>query len=101
MDMVLEADPGRIYPRLQMLTDRVIERSQQDGYEILSPLNREDRGGIVMLKLRDPQETVAELSRRHFTVDYRPGLLRVSPHFFNTLEDVDSLMDALAEIQRV
>lgn len=101
MDMILEAEPEKIYRRLQILTNRVVERAQNDGYEIISPLDCRERGGIVMLKLKDPQETVAELGRRRFTVDYRPGLLRVSPHFYNTLHDVDTFMDALAITQGV
>ena len=100
MDMILEAEPERIYARLQALTDRVVGRAQPDGYDVVSPLAPGDRGGIVMLRLEDPQETVTALARRGFTVDYRPGLLRVSPHFFNTSEDVDRFMDELAVIQR-
>lgn len=100
MDMVLEADPARIYPRLQALTGRVIERAQADGYGIVSPLDPDHRGGIVMLRVRQPQETVVALGERGFTVDYRPGLVRVSPHFYNTEDDVDRFMDALAAIQR-
>jgi kynureninase len=100
MDMVLDADPHRIYPRLQMLTERVATRARSDGYGIFSPEDPEERGGVVMLQVREPQQTVAELASRGFTIDYRPGLIRVSPHFFNTEEDVDRLMDALLEIQR-
>jgi selenocysteine lyase/cysteine desulfurase len=100
MDMILEADPARIYQRLQMLTDRIVRRAQQEGYGVRSPLQPDGRGGIVMLELNQPQETVRELQKRSFTVDYRPGLLRVSPHFYNTAEDVDRFMDALAEVQR-
>jgi selenocysteine lyase/cysteine desulfurase len=100
MDMILEADPERIYPRLQMLTDRVVNRAQAASYGIRSPLDSSQRGGILMLELKQPQETVAELMRRGITVDYRPGLVRVSPHFYNTTEDIDAVMDAIGEIQR-
>lgn len=99
MDMILEAGPDRIYRRIQHLTDRVVARAGMDGYDVASPRDAEERGGIVMLKIDRPQETVLDLRARGFTVDYRPGLVRVSPHFYNTLEDVDRLMDALAEIQ--
>lgn len=100
MEMILEADPERIYGRLQLLTDRIVERATRDGYGIRSPLDKNERGGIVMLEVKQPQETVAEMMRRSFTVDYRPGLVRVSPHFYNTLEDVDRFMDELAQVQR-
>ncbi len=100
MDMVLEADPERIYARIQLLTDRIVRRARNDGYEIVSPEDPGERGGIVMLRVDQPQETVADLAARGFTIDYRPGLVRVSPHFYNTLDDVDRFMDALAEIQK-
>lgn len=100
MEMVLEVDPERIYPRLQLLTQRIVDRARVDGYEIVSPLEAEERGGIVMLRVDRPEETVADLATRGFTVDYRPGLVRVSPHFFNTLGDIDRFMDALAATQR-
>ncbi|MGH2447360.1 MAG: aminotransferase class V-fold PLP-dependent enzyme [Chloroflexota bacterium] len=99
MDMVLEVSPERIYPRLQNLTERVIRHAQDAGYGIRSPLQPEKRGGIVMLEVSKPDETVAALADRGFTIDARPGLIRVSPHFFNTQADVDGLMEALRAIQ--
>ncbi len=99
MDMVLDADPQRICPRLQALTGRVIERARKACYGVKSPLEASKRAGIVMLEVQDPEQTVNVLGERGFTVDYRPGLVRVSPHFFNTMEDVDRLMDVLDSIQ--
>jgi len=99
MDMILAAKPERIYPRLQELTGRIVARAQQAGYTVRSPLNPEERGGIVMLEVPQPRETVDCLFDRHFTVDYRPGLVRLSPHFFNTMNDVDRLMDELDAVQ--
>jgi kynureninase len=99
MGMVLEAGPERIYERLRLLTDRVVAHAQRSGYGVMSPLDAHQRGGVVMLQLDSPNETVQELQNRGFTVDYRPGLLRVSPHFFNTLDDVDRLMSQIDDIQ--
>jgi kynureninase len=100
MDMIIEADPERIYERLQGLTQRVVDRGQQAGYEIVCPREKAERGGIVMLRVDRPEETVQLLAQRGFTVDHRPGLLRVSPHFFNTAEDVDQLMDSIEDLDR-
>lgn len=100
MDMVLEADPVRIYPRIQALTDRIIQRAEREGYGVRSPREAAERGGIVMLEVARPQETVEGLAAQHFTVDYRPGLLRVSPHFYNTEDDVERFLEALSAVQR-
>lgn len=98
MDCILDAGPERIYPRLQSLTQRVIDLARER-YTVMSPLQANERAGIVMLQVKGPKETVAELAEAGFTIDYRPGLIRVSPHFFNTEDDVDRFMDALAQVQ--
>lgn len=99
MDMVLEASPERIFPRLQMLTERVVDHALRTGYPIVSPEDPDERGGIVMLRVEHPNDTVEALKDRGFTIDYRPGLIRISPHFFNTVDDVDRLMSAIDSIQ--
>lgn len=99
MDMVLEAGPERIGERLRLLTSRVMDRATKDGFTVLSPDEPEERGGIVMLEAANPRQTVKDLAARHFTVDYRPGRVRISPHFYNTTEDVDRLMETLAQLR--
>ncbi len=100
MDLIVRADPRKIGPRIQYLTGLVVERAQRAGYDIVSPEDANERGGIVMLRLTNPEAAVEALAGAGFTVDYRPGLVRVSPHFFNTAEDVDRLMDQIDRIQR-
>jgi kynureninase len=39
------------------------------------------------------------LNARDYVVDYRPGVgIRISPHFYNTEDEVDRLMAELARI---
>lgn len=101
MDMVLEVGPDMIAERLRTLTNLVIDLARQAGFTVLSPDDPIERGGIVMLEVSSPQQTVSELAARRITVDYRPGLVRISPHFYNTVEDIEQLMEALADIQRI
>jgi kynureninase len=99
LEMIREVNPMRIYARVQHLTRRIISAAQAAGYRVASPLRDEERGGIVMLHLPAPQHTVEELSRRNIVVDYRPGKVRFSPHFYNIEADIDAAMMALVEIQ--
>ncbi|GAC1522814.1 MAG: aminotransferase class V-fold PLP-dependent enzyme [Chloroflexota bacterium] len=101
MDIICEAGPERIYARVQGLTDEVVRRARRAGYAVLSPENRTERAGIVMLGVEQPEKSVQDLSNLGFTVDYRPGLVRVSPHFYNTVDDVRQFMDALETVQSV
>jgi cysteine desulfurase/selenocysteine lyase len=53
------------------------------------------RGGIVSFADANPEATVAQLAARGIHVSARRGFVRVSPHFYNTEEDVDRLLRAL------
>lgn len=92
---LMDVGVDRIYDRIQALTTVVVERAQEIGWEVASPIEASQRGGIVMLRLPDPPAAVAALEAENIIVDARPGKLRISPHFFNTRNDVDRCMDAL------
>ncbi len=92
--------PGRIRERVAELADYVIARADEAGLPVRTPRNRSARGGVVNLAV-GPH--AGQLSRallgRDVCTDARGEGLRVSPHFFNTEEDVDRLFDALAELR--
>ena len=52
-----------------------------------------------MIQVDDPQSWVQRLAARRVFVDCRPGVgLRLSPHFFNTDDEVHEAMEILAEL---
>jgi len=81
--------------RTQKMVDSVIER----GWTLNSPREAELRGGSVMIGVDDGKAMVDRLASRKVFVDCRPQAgLRVSPHFFNTDEEVDEALDVLSEL---
>lgn len=98
LSMLLEAGLHRIYARVQALTHRTMEQAERFGFETASPRDDEARGGVVMLRLPEPERAVQALAEEGVVVDARPGKLRISPHFFNTEADLDrtlSILDAV------
>jgi kynureninase len=89
------------------LTDRLIERADEHGFVVNSPREHERRGGALTI---DPvgnrknvrlttKEVCDELIRRRFTVDYRPPLgIRVAPHFYNTMDEIDALISEMSTV---
>lgn len=51
-----------------------------------------------MLEFEHPEEIVGALLARRIITDSRPGLLRISPYFYNTVEENAIVIDAIAEI---
>ena len=63
------------------------------------PRDPAERTPIVTLEHSDPPTAVAALRERGCIVDYRPGLVRLSPHYFNTADEMRRTLELLAEIR--
>jgi kynureninase len=81
------------------LTRRMIDRALEAGYRVNTPLDDEARGGAVIIDAPNGAAVADELIRREIIVDYRPGAgIRMAPHFYNTMDDVEHAMAVLGEI---
>lgn len=98
MEIVLEAGVESICERTRYLTNDLIARAREKGWNVRAPQEPEYRSSIVMLELERPEEVAEELIRRDIIVDTRPGLLRISPYFYNTVEENAIIIDAITEI---
>jgi kynureninase len=98
LDIVREIGVERICERTRFLTNDLIARARERGWTIRAPLEPERRSSIVMLEFEHPEEIVKTLVARNIITDSRPGLLRVSPYFYNTIEENAIVIDAIAEI---
>lgn len=78
-------------------TEWMVEFALQHGLQLNSPRDASERGGSVMIGVENAPQVVARLAEYKVFVDCRPGVgLRVSPHFFNTDEEVREAMAIIA-----
>ena len=89
-----------IEARILSLTDYLIAGLQARGCAIDTPIaHRRERSGIV--SFRHPAVDSAELCERLHAagviVSLRGDLIRVSPHFYNTEDELDRLLTALPQ----
>jgi len=85
-----------ILARNATLTDHLLDGLADAGLRVRGPATHDERrSAIVMIEHREPAAAVAAMARQDIIVDARPGYLRVSPHFYNSIEDVDRFMTAL------
>lgn len=86
--------------RLQSLTDRLIAGLGQKGYQVLSPRSQQEWSGIVSFTsaTQDAKALCQRLRRDgHIEIALREGRLRASPHFYNTEEQIDRLIEAVGK----
>ena len=84
-----------ITARNTLLANHFAERARARGLELRLPPS-ENRSAIITVRHGDPAGAVDHLAARGIVVDHRPGLVRVSPHFYNTEAEIDVCVDELA-----
>ena len=67
--------------------------------EIARTVSESARFGTVAVNVPDALLVARTLKARNFLVDYRPPVgVRMSPHFYNTPDEVDRIMSEMASI---
>jgi kynureninase len=99
LDVIAEVGVERIRARTGELTDHVIAGADEMGLPVRTPRERAARGGVVNVGVGPRAEEIChELLARGVCTDVRGDGLRVSPHFFNTEDDVDRLYRELRQL---
>lgn len=92
--------------RILGLTDHAIAGLEQLGYPVISPQSKGERSGIVCFKCHPARQDlsadqlVTELATHQIHVAARNGIVRISPHFYNTPEEIDTLLNVLEELKQ-
>jgi kynureninase len=85
--MIEEIGVGRIRRRVSALTEDLIDRARAAGLSVRGASDPGRRSGIVMVEHPKPADAVGRLLASSVICDYRPGAVRLSPHFYNTTDD--------------
>jgi kynureninase len=100
-ELILQAGVENIRRKSVAQTQRFLQRAAERGLTSRSPQDPERRGGSVTLQVPDGPAFVAALAERDILVDCRPDVgLRISPHFYNTDEELDLCLDSVCELVR-
>lgn len=100
IELLLEVGAEAIWQRVEALTQRLCEGLSDKGYRVFSPRRYADeRSGIVIFQPPEDGPAAAEIVQKleaaGIFVVVREGRLRASPHFYNTAEQIDRLIEAL------
>ncbi|HEX9205537.1 MAG TPA: aminotransferase class V-fold PLP-dependent enzyme, partial [Candidatus Deferrimicrobiaceae bacterium] len=99
LDLLLSVGVDRVWERIRRLTGRVLEKAREEGYEVVTPDHPEERSGIVTFRVpgADNASLWKALLARRAVCSHRAGGIRVSPHFYNTPEEIDRLFSLIRE----
>ena len=99
LKIIAEVGIERIREKSKRQTARLIELADKHGWRVNTPRDPEKRGGTVSIDMPDSQEVCSQLLKRDILVDWRPKAgVRMSPHFYNTDQELDAAISAVEEI---
>jgi cysteine desulfurase / selenocysteine lyase len=89
--------PLTITPAVERLAAKVAEGAERKGYLLCVERTRENGSGIVSIRKPDADSRliVRQLKEQGFLAARRQGWIRVSPHCYIGLEEIDRLLVAL------
>ncbi len=95
LDVILGIGLDRIRENSLRQTDHIIVEADRRGWPLRGSRNHATRAGFVTLDIPYGRELESALCDEKILVDYRAGGgIRISPHLFNTMEDIDTFFVA-------
>jgi len=98
MELILEVGVESVGASVMNLAGRIAEGVVERGYRLMIDRTPETGSGILSFQKEgiDSRLVVRHLKDARVTAAPRQGWVRVSPHFYNSVEEVDRLLEALA-----
>ncbi len=90
-EALLEVGIQNIESHVRTLTERLLAHLSELGCEIISPHDAAKRAGIVSFAHSRTQEIFQALTKEHIGVSQREGMIRVAPHFYNSLDEIETV----------
>lgn len=98
--LLLEIGIEQVAGRVLELTDYLCDRAPQTGIEVYSSRTPAERSSIVSLIApgAEPRVLVKKCRAAGIVINQRHARLRVSPHCYNTREEIDRLLNTLKTV---
>jgi kynureninase len=99
LDIINLVGVGQIREASRAMTARLLALVDDYGFTSAASRDPERLAGTVALDVPDALLVSRTLKARDFIVDYRPPVgIRISPHFYNTMDEIDRVMAEIAAI---
>jgi kynureninase len=97
--IIREVGVDRIRAASRSLTAALLDAVDGHGFRTIASRDPDRLAGTVAVDVPDALAVARTLNARDFVVDYRPGVgIRLSPHFYNTRDEIDAVVAEIARI---
>ena len=101
MELMQEIGIADTRAHVNALNELFFDGIAELGGRIVTPREEGRRGALLCVAAADAPALVAALAAEGIVTSSRDGNLRLSPHCYNTAEDVHTVLDALARHRRL
>ena len=100
IELLLGVGVDKIQEWVQVLGERMLARAATEGLRVLGPGTAAERTSNLAFDCgsRDGREVEKRMKEGGFVTSARGRAIRLAPHGYNTIEDVDRAMDLLVEL---
>jgi len=97
LGLLLELGPEAIAEHVRSLGDRAVAFvDATSGVTLVTPRVPERRAGVFALRTRDIAAASERLKAARISHSVREGCVRLAPHFYNTVEELDRALELLS-----
>ena len=97
MQMLTEIGVPRIHAHVQALSRLAYDVAARYGLEVASPRDVTRKASTVAIRLPDSHAVEVHLKARGILVAARGPVVRIAPHFYNTADEMEAAVEAVAE----
>ena len=97
LSMVIDIGIENIYAYVSQIHDALRTGIESLGGVVITPKNKANHGAMLAVASLDESAHVAALESEKIVTSSRGGNIRVSPHFYNSFEDVEKIVAAFAK----
>lgn len=98
LELLLDLGPSAVEAHVAALVARVVDwAARRDDVRLVTPADPARRAGIVSVAPRDPAAASARLTSAGVSHSLREGAIRLSPHCYNTPDEIDAALAVLEQ----
>ena len=95
LNLIQEIGVDRIETQIGQIAHAIKAGAMQCGFNLVTPASTDQHGALIALRAHRVETLVKRLEEARIITSSRDGNLRISPHFYNNLDDVTQLLQAL------
>jgi selenocysteine lyase/cysteine desulfurase len=97
LELITELGAAAVSAHALALAQRIVDWiAGRDDVELVTPADRLQRAAIVSVRPRSVHAAAARLDEAKVSYSLREGAIRLSPYFYNTVEEIDRVLAMLA-----